>query len=101
LGRLVGRCPKRGCPPFPVPSGVNHDRNTVPVSAGRKPVREMLDGVDRLAMVTDEQAEIVADVFGTEPVLFLMNRHRGLDAGCLGDSLHQLSYPLSGCLAAG
>ena len=65
------------------------------------PVGEVLDGIDRLAVMADEQAQVLTDELGVEPIVILTDLDGGVDAGGAGDPLHQFAYPLSGILSAG
>ena len=58
----------------------------------------MLDRVDRLAVVADEQPEVVAVAheLRVQPVGVLVDLDGGLDPGGVEDPLHELPHAVSG-----
>ena len=74
LGGLISGRPERLRPAFPVAGGIDDHRLAVAVATRGDPVGEMLNGIDRLAMVADEQAvtkalgpQVDTDLGGTSP----------------------------------
>ena len=99
LGRLVrGRAQRDGAP-LPVAGGVDDD-----ALAGRRrpkgdPVRDVLDRVDRLAVVADQQAEVITDELAGHAFLVLVHADLGVDAES-GDPLEQFLDARGGLVVA-
>ena len=91
LRGLVGRLAQRLGAARAVAGGVDHDRHPVTVAAGREAVGEVLDRVDRLAVATDQEPDVVADVFGDQPIALDPDLDIGVDIGLVEDPLHQLA----------
>ena len=60
--------------------------------------RQVLDGVDRLAVAPDEQAEVVALEHAVDRLVVLVDGHLGAEAERLADGLQHLAHPLDGAL---
>ena len=72
LGGLVGGGPQRDRPTLAIAGGVDASRARARRAAERDAVGEVLDRVDRLAVVADQQPEVLADELGDDPVVVLV-----------------------------
>src|SRR5207302_8797852 len=82
---LVRRRPQRDRAALAISRGVHQHPLARRRSPERDPVGQMLDGIDRLAVMTDQYAEVLADELGTDLLLVLADRNRRLHRGGIGD----------------
>ena len=92
LGRLVGGGPQRHSSSLAVAGGVDDDPLAGSLAAESDPVGDVLDRVDRLAVVADQQAEVLSDELAGNALLVLMDAHLSIDAGVGRNPLQQFLH---------
>lgn len=88
---LIPRCAQRDRATVAVSGRVDDHLLALAVPAESDSVGEVLNRVDCLAMVTDQQAEILPDEPALDALGILMHLDRGRGANVVEDSFHQLS----------
>jgi hypothetical protein len=100
LGSLVSSGFQRYCAPFAIAGRVDDDPQWRSAATKRYAVCEVLDRVDRLAVVPDQQPEVLADELRVDPVCLFPDIDRRLDSDAGRDPLEQFAdalgrgYPL-------
>jgi hypothetical protein len=82
LGSLVGGGPER-----------HHHGLAVALAVERNSIRQVLDRVDRLAVVPDQEAQLLAGELSPDPFVVLAYVDARGDADCLRNALEQFLDP--------
>src|SRR5579871_3591906 len=90
LGRLVGRSSQRRGASLPIAAGVDDQSLAIVASTEGDPIRQVLDGVDGLAVRTDDRPQVLAREFRRNPVGVLTDPHLGIDVELVRDPVEQL-----------
>ncbi len=90
LRSLIRRSPERDGAALAITSSVNHHTQGFSGAAECNPVGQVLDRVDRLAVMADQESEILADKLSRETFGVLAELDRRIDPDSVGNLLEHL-----------